>query len=111
MELCEDANPNTGGKTRRSTRVETDVLIEVRGDRFAYAGEAVTVSPHGALIRTSALLELGSLVTVHVHRTGKSASAHVVSAMREPASCYGIELDSPLNIWGMASTPEDWMPR
>ena len=48
--------------TRRSTRIETDVLIEVQGEGFAYAGETVRVNLHGALIRTSAPLEIGTPV-------------------------------------------------
>src|SRR5690348_9002568 len=40
---------------RRSTRVAADVaadiLIDLQGERFAYAGETVTVNLHGALVR------------------------------------------------------------
>ena len=95
-------------RARRSTRIETDVLIEVQGDGFAYAGETVRVSLHGALIRTSAPLEVGIPVTVYVHRTGKSAQAHIVSVVHDSTSRYGIELDRPGNIWGVFATPTDW---
>jgi len=96
---------------RRSTRIAADmaadVLIEVRGERFAYAGETVTVNLHGALVRIAALLKLGDRITLHVHHTGKSAGTDIVFADYE-ASQFGIELESPENIWGMADPPTDW---
>jgi len=109
MQLREDPEWKDGEKSpRRSTRVQTDVLIEVQGQDFAYAGETVTVNLHGALIRTSAPLEIGTPVTVHVHRTGRSAPAHIVFATHDSGSRYGIELDHPDNIWGVSATPPDW---
>jgi hypothetical protein len=92
---------------RRSTRVAADVLIEVQGERFAYAGETVIVNLHGALVRIAAPLKLGDRITLYVHRTGRSASAGVVFADYE-ATKFGVELDSPENIWGMADPPTDW---
>ena len=96
---------------RRSTRVAADmaadVLIEVQGERFAYAGETVTVNLHGALVRIAAPLKLGDRITLHVHRTGRSASAGVVFADYQAAK-FGVELDRPENIWGMADAPSDW---
>jgi len=65
------------------------------------------VSLHGALVKIAAPLKLGDRITLHVHRTGKSAGAGVVFADYE-ASLFGIELDGPANIWGVASTPPDW---
>jgi hypothetical protein len=96
---------------RRSTRVPTgvaaDVLIEIRGERHAYAGEAVTVSLHGALIKITAPFKLGDHITLYVHRTRRSIGARVVFA-DFAASLFGVELDGPENVWGMASTPADW---
>jgi hypothetical protein len=108
MQLSEAAQWEDATTARRSTRIETDVLIEVQGAGFAYAGETLRVSLHGALIRTSAPLEVGTPVRVYVHRTGKSADAHIVSVVEGSGSRYGIELDRPSNIWGVASTPSDW---
>jgi hypothetical protein len=108
MQPREALQMNDGEKSlRRSSRVATDILIEVQGEGFAYAGETITVNLHGALIRTSALLEIGMPVAVYVHRTGKSARAHVVFVGE--ANCrYGIELDHPDNIWGLPGAPPDW---
>ena len=93
--------------TRVTTNVTADILIEIQGERHAYAGETVTVNLHGALVRIAAPLNLGDRITLYVHRTGKSAGAGVVFADYE-ASLFGIELDGPANIWGVASTPPDW---
>lgn len=98
----------TDSPLRRSVRVAADVLIEVQGDGFAYAGEAVTVNLHGALIRTAAPLELGSPITIHVHGTGKSAQGRIVFASFEASPHYGVELDQPDNIWGLRNVHEDW---
>lgn len=93
---------------RRSTRIAADVLIEVQGEKFAYAGETVTVSLHGALVRISAPLQVGDRVTLHAQGTSRSAGAEVVFADAE-ASEFGIELDNPENIWGMPDPPADWV--
>ena len=103
--------PTNMSDPRRSTRIATDitadVLIEVQGERHAYAGETVRVNLHGALVRIAAPLKLGDRVTLYVHRTGKSAGAGVVFADYK-ASLFGIELDGPENIWGLDYTPTDW---
>src|SRR5205085_4035838 len=93
---------------RRSTRIATDILIEVKGEGFAYAAETITVNLHGALIRTSARLEIGTVLNVYVHRTRKTALARIVFADREDPSQHGIELERPENIWGVAGPPSDW---
>ena len=92
---------------RRSTRIPTDVPIEVQGEGFAYAGEAITANLHGALVRMSAPLKVGDPITIHVHRTGKSAVAAIVFADHQ-GSRFGIELQRPENIWGVAAPPSDW---
>jgi hypothetical protein len=90
---------------RRSTRIPTNVHVEVQSAGFAYVGETITVNAHGALVRIAAPLKLGERITLHVQRTGKSAPAAVVFAN---LSQFGIELQSPENIWGVAAPPPDW---
>jgi hypothetical protein len=92
---------------RRSTRVLSDVVIEVKGEKFAYAGEALTVNLHGALIKTAARLDWGTALMIYVHRTGKSARARVVFVSKEDSSQYGVELEDAENIWGV-EPPSDW---
>jgi hypothetical protein len=93
-------------RPRRSTRIATDVLVELKDERFAYAGETVTVNLHGTLLRSSAPLNVGDRIVIHVHHTGKSAPAVIVFAGE--SSQFGVELESPENIWGVAVPPEDW---
>ena len=99
---------NSHESTRRSTRIATDVLVEVQGERFAYAGETISVNLHGALIRVSADLKVGDRLTIHVPSAGKSATAAIVFADLE-SSQFGLELECPDNIWGVAVPPEDWL--
>lgn len=99
-----------GFTSRRSTRLTTDVLVELQGEGFAYAGKTVTLNLHGALVHVSAPLKLGDRVILHVHLTGKSALASVVF-VDEATSEFGIELDAPDNIWGVAVPPADWNMR
>jgi len=90
---------------RRSTRIPTNVHVEVQSAGSAYAGETITVNAHGALVRIAAPLKLGERITLHVQRTGKSAPASVVFAN---LSQFGIELQKPENIWGVPVPPPDW---
>lgn len=96
------------GRNRRTSRVKYDVLVELKDERFAYAGETVVVNLHGALIRSSAALDLGSPVIIHVQQTGKAAPAKVVFASYDRPPHYGVELESPDNIWGITDAPPDW---
>lgn len=92
---------------RRSTRMFLHRPVEVEGAGVEYAGETITVNLHGALVRIAAPLRLGDRVTVHVHHTGKSAPGAVVFA-NSSMSQFGIELQNPENIWGVALPPSDW---
>jgi ribosomal protein L27 len=100
--------PTPASPARRSTRISADVLLEVRGEKFAYAGETITVNLHGALIHTSADLTIGTDLTLFVFRTGKSARARVVYISPMNPSHYGLELEHAENIWGVEGPPDDW---
>ena len=84
------------------------VLIDVHGTGMSCDGETIVVNLHGALLRTSSQLELGSRITVHVHLTGKSAAAQVVFTSPQQPLEFGIGLDHPQNIWGISLPPADW---
>ena len=94
--------------SRRSTRIPTDVVIEVKPNGSAHVGETVVVNLHGALVQVAASLKLGDRITIHVPRTGKSAVAVVVFVDHE-LSQFGMELEHPENIWGMSAPPADWL--
>lgn len=108
LDKLEETQRPESRRSRRSTRINYDVLVELQGERFAYAGETSVVNLHGALIRTAAPLQLGMPVTIHVHRTGKAAAGRVVFASYETPPHYGVELEKPANIWGLVDAPPDW---
>lgn len=93
--------------SRRSTRIATDVLVEIQGESFAYAGQTLTVNAHGALVRIAAPLKIGDQVVLYVQSTGMSAGARVVFADGD-SSQFGVELETPENIWGVSVPPDDW---
>jgi hypothetical protein len=108
MDVLEETRIVSGGNpSRRSSRISSDVLVEIQGERFAYAGETITVNLHGALVRSSAPLKVGDRVVIHVHQTGKSAPAVIVFTDDDPSQ-FGVELDNPANIWGVNIPPKDW---
>ena len=76
------------------TRVSAELLIEIQGERFAYAGEAIDWNARQALIRTSAPLAVGTEVTIHVPRTGRSTPGLIVAKARE-LSHFGVALAAP----------------
>jgi len=92
---------------RRSTRMFLHRPVKVQGAGVEYPGETITVNLHGALVRVAAPLRLGDRVTVHVNQTGKSAPGAVVFA-NSGMSQFGIELQKPEDIWGVAIPPQDW---
>lgn len=93
---------------RRSTRVPIRVRIEVQATGLSCDGETIVVNLHGALVKTSDKLELGARIKLHVQLTGKSAEARVVFASRQRPLEFGVALDQPQNIWGIALPPADW---
>lgn len=110
MAKSEQIQTNAPARTepRRSTRVPIRIRLEVHSTGVTCDGETLVVNMHGALVRTSRPLELGSRVTIHVELTGKSAEARVVLASREPPSEFGIALGQSQNIWGISLPPVDW---
>lgn len=59
--------------------VAAELLIEIRGENFVYAGQAIGASSRRAQIKTSAPLCLGTEVTVYVAETGRSATGRIIS--------------------------------
>lgn len=86
----------------KSSQVEAafsaELLIELPGERFVYAGQAIAGNSRQALIRTSAPLGVDTEVTIHIPSTGQSAVGRIVSEARE-LSHFGIELRAPEDFW------------
>lgn len=70
--------------------VAAELLIEIRGENFVYAGQAIGASSRRAQIKTSAPLCLGTEVTVYVAETGRSATGRIISET-QGLSHFGVE--------------------
>ncbi len=94
-------------ESRRSARVPLRVLIAVEG---GIECEAVTiiVNLHGALIASTVGLNAGMRISIYVHLTDKRSQARVVYVDPENPLHCGIELQKPMNIWGVSLLPDDW---
>ena len=86
-------------------------MIEVQDAAESLPGETILVNLHGALISTSAQLNIGMRISVYVYLTDKRAKALVVYIDPENPLHCGIELDKPQNIWGVSLPPDDWEDR
>jgi hypothetical protein len=95
-------------ENRRSARVPLKISIKIEGGTDAFEGETIIVNLHGALISVTTSLKVGMRISVHVFLTGKHAGARVVFVNPDSPTHCGIELDHPLNIWGVSLPPDDW---
>lgn len=106
--------PNPGLVNRRSSRISLEIQILVAGIhnetgvRFEAVGKTLVVNKHGALISTIPGLKAGMRLCITVANVGKSAWAKVVWDSARPDGRYGIELETPENLWKMFVTPADW---
>jgi hypothetical protein len=100
---------------RRSTRVAADVaadiLIDLQGERFAYAGETVTVNLHGALVRIAApaprrITFICAAFQLSLHRSPASASysnssysnSSITISGFDPNRSGGPQVPAPLEV-------------
>jgi hypothetical protein len=107
---------------RRSTRIEQSAHLTVRGtdaSRVPYQENVSTlsISCHGCRYLSRNKVLLGDIVTLEVvhFRTGgsKYATPARVRSVKQLAANemlfdVAVELESPQDIWGIASPPEDW---
>ena len=106
--------PNPGLGNRRSSRIPLVIRIVVAGihpetgAHFEVVGETLVVNKHGALIRTIPGLRSGMRIRITVPTSGTSAGARVVWDSPESEGRYGIELETPVNLWGIFFPPIDW---
>jgi hypothetical protein len=95
-------------ESRGSTRValERSIDVECAAGRL----EAVTaiVNLQGALIRTIKPLRKDLPIFLTVYLTGKGSAARVVYVSPGNPLKYGVALEKPQNIWGLAYPPDDW---
>ena len=97
-------------ESRRSTRVDLKVVVEVQGINtpLTCEGETIVVNLHGALMWTSVPLRSGMKISLLTHRKGGRAAAKVVYVDSHQTQFCGIQLARPENIWGVSLPPDDW---
>ena len=104
---------------RRSTRVFQAIPLSISGTNelgnpFLEISSAVAVNCHGCLYRSRYHNRPGAWVTLHMAATGKAqpvrAQIRFVRLPMSPKDLYqvGVELESPANVWGIQTPPEDW---
>jgi hypothetical protein len=104
--------PNPGVENRRSSRISREIQISISGihpetgAHFQAVGKTLVVNKHGALISTIPGLKSGMQLCITVAASGKSAGAQVVWDGARGDGRYGIELETPDNLWDIMSTPE-----
>lgn len=89
------------GERRRSTRVLQRVSVRLagestNGERVNESAEAVVISAHGALVKTSNELRPGSDVEIEAQETQARARFHVIWATEKPLEGkwdMGVELN------------------
>jgi hypothetical protein len=98
------------GESRRSTRVPSQILINLLSldEPLTCEGETITVNWHGALISSSVPLRIEMKIAIHVVLTNRRTLAKVVYVDPEHPRVCGIALSKPENIWGVDFPPDDW---
>ena len=108
---------------RRSTRIPAPVRLKIVGQSRVGTQQieltsAVTVNCHGCLCLSRHEYPPNSWVTLEVsnlHTGRKSAperaNVRFIRLPGNPGELYnvGVELETPANIWGVESVPEDWL--
>lgn len=106
---------------RRSSRVDNPVPLIVlgtnrRGESFQERTSAVSFNLHGCRYSSRHDYPLEGSVTLQVTGTDGAAAPPVRARVRSVLSpqsprelCQvGVELETPANIWGISTPPEDW---
>jgi hypothetical protein len=109
------------GDLRRSSRVENPVSLVVlginrRGESFQERTSALSFNLHGCRYSSRHECQPETWVTLQVTGTDGAAAPPARARIRSILSpqtprelCQvGVELETPANIWGLSSPPEDW---
>jgi len=112
----------TGLELRRSTRIHRAVRLMIvgqnrQGQAYREKMSTVSLNLHGCCYQSWHNSQLGAKVDLQVTE-GFEAKSPVVRArvrsVRPPMSHselyqIGVEFDTPANIWGITTPPEDWL--
>jgi hypothetical protein len=117
VDAMDSNQPST--QRRRSERVSESVPLIVRGidllgQPFEERTSTLAINFHGCRYSSKHHLPRNSWVTLEVPRSGEMRNVRArVAWIQRPHSVreffqIGVELESPANIWGLESTPENW---
>jgi hypothetical protein len=109
---------------RRSTRVMRAVGITVTGvdalgQAFREATATVMVNCHGCKYKSKYYVPKNSPLTVEIPRSGFGLPPRILPGrviwVQRPRTFQeivhiGVEFETPGNVWGIESPPEDWFP-
>src|SRR5712692_10537197 len=112
-----------GEEARRSTRMERSVPLIIfgqnrMGEPFVERTVSVSINLHGCRYPSRHDYGVGSWVTLQVvglnvePKPGavraRVRSVHASQSSRELQQ-VGVELESPSNVWGIVTPPQDWL--
>jgi len=103
-------------KDRRSTRVRVEVPLRITtippADAFTEDSHTLVVNPQGCGVVVSCALPLQSWVRLEGLPGGLSVRARVANCLPlgtgGKSFLAGLALETPGNVWGLQSRPEDW---
>ncbi len=122
--LSNTAHNSANVECRRSTRIDRSVPLIIfglnnRGESFVERTVSTSVNLHGCRYPSRHEYGVGSWVTLQVVGLNvepkpaavraRVRSVHVAQSPRELQQ-VGVELESPSNVWGVATPPQDWIP-
>jgi len=103
-------------KDRRSTRVRVEIPLRVTtlppAEAFTEDTHTLVVNPQGCGIKVSHPLPIQTWVRLDGLPGGMSVRARVANCLPlgtgGKAFLVGLALETPGNVWGLPSPPEDW---
>ena len=122
--LASNPGNSVAAKSRRSTRIVKSVPLLVlgqnqAGEPFMERTVSVTLSMHGCRYPSRHDYGVGTWVTLQpvglLNSAEKPATVRaLVRSVHPPGSLrelqqVGVELETPANVWGIASPPPDWL--
>jgi hypothetical protein len=121
--LMSTPRSSEGEEARRSTRIERSVPLIIfgqnrRGEPFVERTVSTSINLHGCRYPSRHDYGVGSWVTLQVvglevepkppAMRARVRSVHTSQSPRELQQ-VGVELESPGNVWGIATPPQDWL--
>jgi hypothetical protein len=121
--LMSTPRSSEGEEARRSTRIERSVPLIIfgqnrRGEPFVERTVSTSINLHGCRYPSRHDYGVGSWITLQVvglnvepkppAMRARVRSVHTSQSPRELQQ-VGVELESPGNVWGIATPPQDWL--